>query len=288
MTQPIIDFAEPGEKIASEIDAACRTNGCFYIVNHQIKQPSIAALFNASSSFFSLDHQVKESLNSKNSISGRGYFGYFQEKFDKVNPDLKEGFDIGIDYQPDDPYVKAGTPFYGVNSWPDNVPEFKTSMTNYFDEIFSLGCRVLQLVSVSLGKESNYFDKFMAKPMATLRILRYPPDAISAVGAGEHTDFGLLTFVLEKDVEGIEVKDRNNQWNIVTHLPSAIFVNVGDILEMMTKGAYRATPHRVVNKSSSDRYSAVFFLDPDFYAKLPLGLQRNTAGEHILFKNNQL
>ena len=127
--------------------------------------------------------------------------------------------------------------------------------------------------------------------MATLRILRYPPDSSTAVGAGEHTDFGLLTLVLEKDTEGIEVKDRNGQWHLLPHFSSAILVNVGDIMEILSNGAYRAIPHRVINKSCRDRYSAVFFLDPDFYAKLPQGIQSSdpvTAGGYILSKNQSI
>ena len=40
------------------------------------------------------------------------------------------------------------------------------------------------------------------------------------------------------------------------------------MLDRLTKGLYRSTPHRVLNVSKRDRLSFPFFFDPNFEAKI--------------------
>ena len=45
--------------------------------------------------------------------------------------------------------------------------------------------------------------------------------------------------------------------------------NIGDMLDRMTGGLYRCTPHRVaLNTSGRDRLSFPLFFDPDFDARI--------------------
>ena len=51
--------------------------------------------------------------------------------------------------------------------------------------------------------------------------------------------------------------------------PGTLVCNIGDMLDRLTGGWYRSTPHRVRNLSGHGRLSFPFFLDPGFSAEVP-------------------
>ena len=84
---------------------------------------------------------------------------------------------------------------------------------------------------------------------------------------GEHTDYGLLTILLQDDAGGLEVKSRS-RWVAAPPVPGSFVCNIGDMLDRMTGGLYRSTPHRVRNPAPRDRLSFPFFFDPNFFARV--------------------
>lgn len=71
--------------------------------------------------------------------------------------------------------------------------------------------------------------------------------------------------------------------------PDAYVVNIGDMLALWTKGIYKSTVHRVINKSGGDRYSVPFFFDGNAEVKLkpfdgsePVGGKIITVEDHML------
>ena len=84
---------------------------------------------------------------------------------------------------------------------------------------------------------------------------------------GEHTDYGLLTILRQDDVGGLQVKT-GDHWTEATPIPSSFVCNIGDMLDRLSGGLYRSTPHRVLNKSGQSRYSFPFFFDPGFDAEV--------------------
>lgn len=292
-TLPIIDLASSPEsdqasstRIAAEISAACRDVGFFYAVNHGVEARLIAEAFAQSRSFFALPVADKQRLAIETIGGNRGYSGLLHEALDPARgPDMKEAFNVGLELAPDDPELIARKPFRSHNAWPD-LPGFRETLLAYYDACASLGARLHRAFALDLGLKPDFFTDKFDRPMATLRLLHYPAPSRGSdpqTGAGEHTDYGNLTLLATDDVGGLEVRTRAGQWIEAPALPGAFVVNIGDCLMRWTNDVYVSTPHRVVNRSASERYSIAFFFDPNPDALVETIPSCVHAGEHTRY-----
>jgi isopenicillin N synthase-like dioxygenase len=102
--------------------------------------------------------------------------------------------------------------------------------------------------------------------LTLFRIFNYPPDLLNSEqrwGVGEHTDYGLLTILKQDNSGGLQVKSKSG-WIDAPPISGSFVCNIGDMLELMTGGLYKSTPHRVKNISNRNRLSFPFFFDPNF------------------------
>ncbi len=266
---PIVDIAGgPGAdtRIARDIGKAARQVGFFFVTGHRVPTTLIDEVFGEAALFFSLPEKEKAKQSIRRSPHNRGYVAMKGESLDPTKPaDLKEAFNIGLDLAADDPRVVAGEPFRGVNLWPD-LPGWQDTMLTYFDAVWSVGRKLHRGIALDLGLKADFFEDKLDQPMATLRLLHYPPQRADAaagqIGAGTHTDYGDLTLLLTDNVGGLEVQKRNGDWIMVPPMPGAFVCNIGDCLMRWTNDVYVSTPHRVINRGG-DRYSVAFFLDPN-------------------------
>jgi isopenicillin N synthase-like dioxygenase len=131
-------------------------------------------------------------------------------------------------------------------------------------------------VALSLGLDADYFaGGYTASPTVLFRVFRYPapPPGEDGWGAGEHTDYGLLTLLAQTlpaqgGNGGLQVRTPAG-WIDAPPIEGTFVANIGDMLDRLTGGWYRSTPHRVRNVSGRDRFSFPFFFDPDFAAEIP-------------------
>lgn len=77
----------------------------------------------------------------------------------------------------------------------------------------------------------------------------------------------LFPFHLIGNIPIFQVKNRSGNWIEVSapsHGKYSIIVNLGDMLQKLTQGLYRSTPHKVVIKNDKQRISLPFFYDPSW------------------------
>jgi isopenicillin N synthase-like dioxygenase len=269
---PVIDLSSWGDgdralaDVAARVGAACRDVGFFYVVNHGVGGDLMSEAFAQSKAFFALPFAEKQAIAIEKIGGNRGYSGLMHEALDpKQGPDMKEAFNVGLDLKPDDPDLLAGKPFRALNAWPD-LPGFREALIAYFAACAALGNRIHRAFARDLGIATDYFASRFDRPMATLRLLRYPATLSGGdeqIGAGTHTDYGNLTLLATDDVGGLEVRTRAGDWIEAPAMANAFVVNIGDCLMRWTNDVYVSTPHRVVNRSGRERHSIAFFFDPN-------------------------
>ena len=259
--------------VAEQIGEACRAHGFFYVVGHGVDPGLCRRLEATSRRFFALDEATK--MQWRMARAGRAWRGYFPAggELTSGRPDWKEGLYFGSELKEDHPLVRARTPIHGPNLFPD-LPGFREDVLAYVEALTRLGHSLMEGLALSLGLESSYFaDRYTSDPLILFRIFNYPSRPAPADkdvqwGVGEHSDYGLLTILWQDDVGGLQVKTRDG-WIAAPPLPESFVCNIGDMLDRMTGGLYRSTPHRVaLNTSGRDRLSLPFFFDPHFEARV--------------------
>lgn len=83
-------------------------------------------------------------------------------------------------------------------------------------------------------------------------------------------DAGVLTLLLvEPGSEGLEGRGSDGGWIDVAPLAGAFIVNIGELLEVASRGYLRATEHRV-RISANERISVPYFFNPRLDARIPV------------------
>jgi isopenicillin N synthase-like dioxygenase len=256
---PVIDVSGPPESFAAEVDRACRDRGFFYVVGHGVEPALSAELIELAAQFFARPDAEKDLISmAHGGPAWRGWFGVGSE-LTSGRPDAKEGLYLGTEDGPSD------RPLHGSNLWPDEPGRLRPVVTSYLEVVTAVGQHVLAGMALGLGLDADWFRTgWTADPLVLFRLFHYPATD-TGWGVGEHSDYGLLTLLLQDDVGGLEVQGSKG-WVDAPPIPGSFVCNLGDMLDRMTGGRYRSTPHRVVNTTGRDRYSFPLFLDPGWDA----------------------
>jgi isopenicillin N synthase-like dioxygenase len=272
---PLLEGGNIGA-IAREIEDACRSTGFFYAVGHAIRAETLVELNASSRAFFALPEAEKTKIAmAKGGRAWRGYFPVGGE-LTSGKPDLKQGLYFGEELGADDVRVRAGLALHGANLFPDAVPELKPAVLRFIDEATRSAHAIMEGVALSLGLDAQYFRRtYTADPTLLFRVFEYPAGNDEGWGVGEHTDYGLLTLLAQDENGGLQVKTPSG-WIKAPPIEGALVCNIGDMLDRLTGGVYRSTPHRVRNVSGKSRLSFPFFFDPGWNTEIvPLPTHAN-------------
>lgn len=256
---PIVDLER--SDVADAIGAACRDVGFFYATGHGVDARLQSEALAAAHRFFALPGPAKEAVRGHH----RGYIPARGEATDPLAPpDLKEAFDVGLvlDAPADTPgFARMTSP----NRWPE-LPGFREPVEAYFDAMLGLARRLAAMFAVALELPEDHFDAQLTRPIAQLRLLRYPVPMPGdpAPGIGTHCDYECFTILAQDGVGGLEVQNTAGAWVAAPPLDGTFVVNIGEMLQRWTNDVFRATPHRVRAASGAPRYSLPFFFATNY------------------------
>jgi isopenicillin N synthase-like dioxygenase len=258
--------------VASQIDTACRTLGFFRVIGHGIDHELFRKLHVASREFFALPDVEKADYAMSN--AGPAWRGWFpvRDEVTSGQPDRKEGLYVGISHTADDPRVLNQTPLHGANLFPPG--ELGPTVDDWLAALRPVADAVMRGIALGLGLDHDWFERHLTDdPTVLFRIFHYPSlpdnDTADEFGVGEHTDYGLITLLAQDDRGGLEVRTPDGRWLAVPAEPTTFVCNLGDMLDRLTEGRYRSTPHRVRNTSGESRLSFPYFFDPSWDARVP-------------------
>ena len=262
---PIIDISDPavvaGEaNLLEELDRACRDHGFFLITGHGLDSV-FERMWSEGADFFAAPREERLAILRTEARP----LGYYDRELTKQKRDLKEVFD----------FMRPAADSKGRNQWPENRPEFKAAMTEFYETTSELAALTLRLIHTALGVGGISAGELEGDPdTSNVRLNNYPVadpltheerSAVNALGdmaLHHHTDPGLITLLLQDGTGGLQALSKEDGWIDVPPLDGAVIVNIGDALQAWSNDNYRAAVHRVVPMSEASRMSTPYFFNP--------------------------
>ncbi len=294
---PIIDLAGvlvgesiSGSKydlISTSIHNALQDFGCFIIIGHGISVLKSNNFLEAERELFRLPQKTKESVAMASlDTFGRGYLGYGTESGLKSVFEPKEGYSFG---HPNNELGDASNLLKHPNVWPAN---FSSDQIYNLHQLYLAKVKIAEYIyktvaqhlmstpksSVSVIDENSLND---GARISLLRLFHYFPKTsmeyqsgitsqlsdVDILGSSPHTDWGLLTLIMEDDIGGLQFL-HNGEWLNIPHVEGGIVVNGGDYLSLVSGGLYHSPIHRVLSPDLEERFSSVFFYYPHYDAEM--------------------
>ena len=287
---PVIDFAAMMARDAATMETLRRGAGevgFLTLTNTPLGPDRVGKVIESYRAFFRLPERDKDSVNMAKTGANRGWGASQSEQVDPAaNPDYKQVFDCGFELAPEDPMRGQSLSVYADNLWPEGQDAFRQEVEAYFSDALGVAQQVLAGIATATGHDASYFADKFSRPMALLRGNYYPPRPRWAgdkdFGIGAHTDYGCITLLATDGVPGLEVEMPDGMCRPLVAQPRTFVINFGEMLEMWTDGAVRATLHRV-RGGPDERLSVPLFFNPNHDADVaPAGASEPIlAGAHL-------
>ncbi|KAF8577574.1 Clavaminate synthase-like protein [Ramaria rubella] len=238
------------DELVKIVHKAMTTQGFFFVVNHGLQQSQTDRMFDIADIPFSQvpeEDKPKFTGNIKELGSYQGYKPRNYWKVDNGVVDQIEHYNINRDVAKKD-HPESLKPF---------MPEIREfAKFNHF----SVLDKILRLMSLGMELPEDTFSKAhdfdaagetygtIFRPLTSVSYPRSAEDEEKTknVWLKGHTDFGSITILWSQPVSALQILEPDGRWTWVKHIPNAIVVNAGDMIEFLSGGYYKAAVHRVV------------------------------------------
>lgn len=251
---PIIDMLsllsqETMEPELAKLDSASREWGFFQLVNHGVSSSLLEKVKKETQDFFNLPTEEKKKYwQVPGDVEGFGQIFVVSEE---------QKLDWG------DLFFMTTLPEHlrKPHLFPNLPLPLREAMENYSMELKNLAMTLITRMGKALNLKPGEIEDFFEDGLQSMRMNYYPPcpEPDKVIGLTPHNDTVALTILLQvNEVEGLQIK-KDGKWVPVKPLPDAFIVNVGDILVMISNGAYSSMEHRATVNSERERLSIATF-----------------------------
>lgn len=254
------------DAFVKSVGKAYQEIGFLSLKNHFLSNDNVEDLYKQIKSFFDMSSEAKSKYEFEGFKGQRGYTSFGKEHAKgKKEGDLKEFWHFGQEVSEDANLEEV----YPENILVNELPSFNDVGLKAYQLLEKTGVYVLRALSLYIGMDELYYDKWVANGNSILRPIHYPPiktEPKGAIRAGAHGDINLITLLMGASAGGLQVLRKDGQWIEAKPEEGNLVINVGDMLERHTNNKLRSTIHRVVNPPKEEwgkpRYSIPFFLHP--------------------------
>lgn len=257
---PVIDFSllqsassDQRSKVIRDLGDACRCWGFFMVVNHGVPKVLMESVLDKCDEFFNLTPEEKLQFEGKHVLDPIRCGTSFNTSVEEVN--------FWRDYLK----LMVHPKFHS----PSKPRGFSEISLEYCKQIRHVARVLLRGISASLGLDELEIERSMDLEVGQQILIAnyYPscPRPDLAIGMPPHSDHGLLTFLAQNQVDGLQIQ-HDGKWVPVHALPNSFLVNTGDHIEIFSNGIYRSVLHRAVVNSRETRISLAIANGPSLNA----------------------
>ncbi|KAI3838146.1 hypothetical protein MKX03_000664 [Papaver bracteatum] len=255
---PVIDVQGlfSGESVLADsefekLHSACQDWGFFQVVNHGISSLVIANLKSEMRNLFELPLEERKKICQEPGDPMAEGFGQLFIVSDDQKRDWSDTFYLtALPTNLRKPQLFAGIPVL-----------MRESLEAYSSGLKDVTMILLGKMAKAIKMDSDEMEELFNDCLQRMGLNYYPPCPKSeqVIGLSPHSDAGALSIVLQlNETEGLQIR-KDGKWVIVKPIPGALIVNIGDMLEILSNGAYPSIEHRVVVNPTMERFSIATF-----------------------------
>ncbi|KAI4740670.1 Clavaminate synthase-like protein [Aureobasidium sp. EXF-12298] len=253
------------QELVADVKRAIREDGFLFLENYGIGLDQLHRQFSIAHYLFNnISEEDKERLLFHPS-TGR-WAGWKHEYGFKRHRQQKDGINqfnwYKEQWENDDLLPACALPFM------DEIRAFSEYLTNSVNRrLLTLFSRVLELPDdwlwnnvQSHGSPSGegYFRHALFRPVNEKTL-----EKSKNIRMHGHTDFGLTTLLFSVPISCLQIWGKDEQWHYAPYRPGALVINIGETLEIVSGGHFKATRHRVfsppADQLQEERLSIVQF-----------------------------
>ncbi|KAI6914206.1 Clavaminate synthase-like protein [Hortaea werneckii] len=263
----LLDSEDPSvvDALVQQVKTAIRDDGFLFLENYGVSLDQLHRQFAlAQYLYHNISAEDKDRLLfDPETGKWSGYKHPYGFKRHRAMPDGIEQFNwYGTDWDSIERTPKCLHPFL------DEIKAFCEYLTGSVNRrLLKLFSRVLELPDDYLWDNvqshgsptgEGYFRHALFRPVEETT-----KQASKGLRMHGHTDFGLTTLLFSVPISCLQIWGRDEEWHYVPYKPGALVINIGDTLEIVSGGHFKATRHRVYqppkDQRHEDRLSLVLF-----------------------------